>query len=110
MASEQALDLIKRLATDGGFRDQLNASDIAGKQALLAQNGFAGVTAEDVRSAAAEAFGSLSGETGVGTTVESIANAASAVSLAGVSVPSAAGAGMAGHSAAGAPAPAFAGA
>lgn len=59
MAKEQALALIKRLATDGEFRNQLNALDIPGKQALLAQSGFGGVLPDHVRSAAAAAFNSL---------------------------------------------------
>ncbi|MCG5244203.1 hypothetical protein MCW82_31035, partial [Azospirillum doebereinerae] len=85
MANERALDLIKRLATDGDFRNQLNALDAAGKQALLEQNGFGGVSADEVRGAAAEAFGSLSGQKGgidASVTVESIATAASVAAVA----------------------------
>src|SRR5580658_4898132 len=60
MTLNLAEQLIRRLATDPAFRQQLAALDPAGKRALLDANGFRGVTAEWVH---AEAHAALKGLT-----------------------------------------------
>ncbi|MDQ0534076.1 hypothetical protein, partial [Azospirillum picis] len=91
MAKQKALELITRLATDNDFRNALNSASAADKQAILAQNGYSGMTPEDVRGAAAEAFTGLTGNTGVSSdhAVESVAFAASMSMLAGTAAPAA---------------------
>lgn len=57
MADSMALDLLKSLATDHGFRSQLQSLDARGKRDLLQRCGFGTLTASDMRTAAANAFG-----------------------------------------------------
>ncbi|SMF81964.1 hypothetical protein SAMN02982917_5267 [Azospirillum oryzae] len=57
MADSTALDLLKSLATDHGFRSQLQSLDARGKRDLLQRCGFGTLTASDMRTAAANAFG-----------------------------------------------------
>src|SRR5580658_4163485 len=59
MTLNLAEQLIRRLATDPAFRQQLAALDPAGKRALLDANGFRGVTAEWVHAEAHAAFKGL---------------------------------------------------
>ena len=91
MAKQKALELITRLATDNDFRNALNSANPADKQVILAQNGYAGMTPEDVRGAAAEAFTGLTGNNSVSSdhAVESVAFAASMSMLAGTAAPAA---------------------
>ena len=57
MADSTALDLLKSLATDHGFRSQLQSLDAQGKRDLLQRCGFGTLTASDMRTAAANVFG-----------------------------------------------------
>ena len=57
MADSTALDLLKSLATDHGFRSQLQSLDAWGKRDLLQRCGFGTLTASDMRTAAANVFG-----------------------------------------------------
>ncbi|PWC85379.1 hypothetical protein TSH100_15765 [Azospirillum sp. TSH100] len=50
MASKNALDLIKRLATDDDFRKRLNDMNSQDARTLLATEGFADVMAADIRA------------------------------------------------------------
>ena len=57
MADSTAFDLLKSLATDHGFRSQLRSLDARGKRDLLQRCGFGTLTASDMRTAAANVFG-----------------------------------------------------
>jgi hypothetical protein len=57
MADSTAFDLLKSLATDHGFRSQLQSLDAQGKRDLLQRCGFGTLTASDMRTAAANVFG-----------------------------------------------------
>jgi predicted ribosomally synthesized peptide with nif11-like leader len=53
MAVSNAKDLIKKMSSDESFRQSLQAAGSKeSRQAILAKNGFAGVTVDDVRSVA----------------------------------------------------------
>jgi hypothetical protein len=56
MSDSTALDLLKSLATDHGFRSQLQSLDAQGKRALLQRCSFGTLTASDMRTAAANVF------------------------------------------------------
>ena len=53
MATSSAKDLINKMASDESFRQSLQAAGTKeARKAILAKNGFSGVTVDDVRSVA----------------------------------------------------------
>jgi predicted ribosomally synthesized peptide with nif11-like leader len=53
MANQKASELIKKMSTDSAFRKEVeSASTKEARLAILAQHGFSGISAEDVRSVA----------------------------------------------------------
>lgn len=90
MSDSTALDLLKSLATDHGFRSQLQSLDAHGKRALLQRCGFGTLTASDMRTAAASVFGTqaaaarpaASGIVPTGGVVTTVAASASAIETA----------------------------
>jgi predicted ribosomally synthesized peptide with nif11-like leader len=53
MAPSNAKDLIKKMGSDESFRQSLQAAGTKeARKAILAKNGFAGVTVDDVRAVA----------------------------------------------------------
>jgi len=59
MALNLAEQLIRRLATEPEFRDQLKSQDQAGQRAFLDANGFRGVSPEWIQSVAHSTFKAL---------------------------------------------------
>ena len=90
MSDSTALDLLKSLATDQGFRSQLQSLDAHGKRALLQRCGFGTLTASDMRTASANVFGThvvvarpaASGIVPIAGVVTTIAASASAIETA----------------------------
>ena len=60
MASAE--DLIKQLATDQGFRDQLNQASGSDAKKILQENGYGDVTPEQVRDASFNAVQDVTDE------------------------------------------------